>query len=376
MRFLTAVLFLSLILGCAQQRPMTPEEKAQAEIDAAYAAVEAGLAKVRRLMRAEFSSHLEAIATCELSELLSEKGGGGWMREPRMLEVELLLRGQCFERDAAKAAALLEAALEDFPYDEDGLARLGGFYWRGEGVPRDQEWARQLFRRAALVRGPEEINPDEAARTSRVQSPWHWGMDPNAYEYRFSFAAPYWPPDPLPPPLKKEVEWLRELEAGNGEPIFEIAQSLLEGKNGYPKDIVLANDWLHLADIEFDYDAATYPLAMFMRDPDNYEIRKKYYRAGDRETDLRLANYTLVSSATQADHRADALILALLRKAPDYPRKDLALYYFLRRLDRRGMLADRSELEEVSARLPEHLRGTIERWKSDTPPFTRLGATE
>lgn len=374
MRFPLAVLFMSLAFGCAPQKPLTPEEKAQAEVDAAYAAVEASLATGRRLMRAEFARHLEAIAACDLAELLSEKGNGGWMGEQRMLEAELLLRGQCFERDAAKAAALLEAALTDDPYDEDWLARLGGLYWRGEGVPVDKKRARELFHRAALVLGPEEINPNEAARMLRVQSPWHWGMDPKGYEYRFSFAAPYWPPDPLPPPLQEEVDWLRDIEAGSGERVFEIAQSLLEGKNGYPKDIVLAVDWLHLADIEFDYDAATYPLAMLLRDPNTYAVRAKYGLTLSREMDLRTANLALRSAAGHGDTRGDQLILDLLLRAPDYPGKDKAVYYWLLRLDRQGLLADRGRLEAAAAKLPYHLMRAMEILKS--PPVTRLGATE
>ncbi len=122
----------------------------------------------------------------------------------------------CLPQDAAKAAELYRIALDNGV--EAAQPLLGYLYLNGLGVPRDAAQAQYWFKRTAL---------------SQVGLP---------DELRLSVPKVILGRRGVPEELKKELQWVREVEEGDAARQFELALQLRDG-SGLPQDREVAFDW-------------------------------------------------------------------------------------------------------------------------------------
>ena len=289
----------------------------------------------------------------------------------------LTLDGRCFERWPRRARALIEKKLAQAPMDSEALALLGSLYERGWAVEKDQGMARRYYKRAALAAGWRVLGPDESKvdpATRELAS--FWGVSPMDMWLRF--INPVTGPWELPETLKKETAWVESVIGDGPKRIMDIAVRLRRGRDGLPRDAILAFRWLQAVAVRYDYSPAFWLFADWIRDKEVTRERRRLGTVHDRHSELRTANYYLLKAAKAGDTRGDETIYRLLLKAPDYPKKDWALYYWLDRLKRQGHDIDESVLAGVLARLIPEDRQDIERFVLGKPDlfFTRLPAIE
>ncbi len=165
-------------------------------------------------------------------------------------------RGLCTPRSPEKAFAVLNASVERGLDDPSSLAQLGALYWAGEGVPQDQQRARQLFRLAALYAFPEYYIEQSQfmIRAGRWSQPLlrddansFWGV--TKVQTWLGFMPPLLGPWDLPELLRQERLWMEGVYMSGPVGIVEIAEQLWRGLGEYPQLPNLAVRWLVAADL-------------------------------------------------------------------------------------------------------------------------------
>jgi TPR repeat protein len=299
-----------------------------------------------------------------------------------LLRAHMHWRGLCFEQDSTEAARILQYAIDDNPHFADAMALLGALYWRGDGVPMDQSRARALFRSAMLNKGPWLLASESGPSTSygELAEVRYWNLSETGLERAFTEGVVG--PWELPEPMTRQLAWFDSLKS-DGAKVMAVAFALRDGRDGYPKDPVLAFKWLRAASIYMKYGPADVPYAEALRDDALFALRSAdspSIRQGSRKGEYLMANSALLRAAKRGDIRAERAILRLLKAGPDYTQKNWAVYYWLLRLKSHGDDISPAELENAKAKVePEDLRW-IEKWderhaqegEALTPLFTSL----
>jgi hypothetical protein len=298
-----------------------------------------------------------------------------------LLRAHLHWRGLCFEQDSAQTAHFLDLALGYNPRDSKAMALLGALYWRGDGVPMDQAKARTLFHRAMLEAGPgfianEHSNVQGDGDTAAYR---YWHLTDNDLDRGFTVGqVGFWD---LPAPLQDELAWFDSIKS-DGAKVTAIAFSLRAGTDGYPKDPVLAFQWMEAASLHLDFGPSHFPAAQWLRDEDLFRQRaaETPVLRQHRFRDYGFANLALLRAARFGDARADREILRLLKAGPDYENRNGAVYYWLLRLKSHGESIAAQDIESAKADVEPEMRPIIEKWdearvrdgKSPEPYDTRL----
>ena len=149
------------------------------------------------------------------------------------IEAELELarsydNGTCVNADALKALAYYEAAANGG--EVEAILPVGLMYYDGRGAPRDLQMARHWFKAAALNLVAESPNDDRRMIIAR-----------NSLRRANGLRARLFPAE-----LAAEIDWLREIEAGDPRVLFRTALRVRDG-DGLPQVHLAAVKWLRLA---------------------------------------------------------------------------------------------------------------------------------
>lgn len=298
-----------------------------------------------------------------------------------VLRAHLHWRGLCFKQDSAKAAHFLTLALDYSPRNANALALLGTLYWRGDGVPKNQDKARTLFRRAMLEQAPQLIDDEYSTiqRNGDTAAHRYWGLTNTELDRGFTLSAVG--PWDLPEPLAQQLTWFDTLKSDGGK-VMEIAFALRNGTDGYAKDPVLAFQWLQAASLYLDFGPSHFPMAQWLRDDALFALRVQagITRPKYRDSEYGFANVDLLRAAEFGDVRAEREILRLLKAGPDYEKRNWAIYYWLLRLKSHGENIPAQDIKAARADVEPKMRVVIEKWDANRirngkplePFYTRL----
>lgn len=303
----------------------------------------------------------------------------------------------CYGHDYAGAIKIIEnhnnLKLLSFENAAKWFALLGDFYWKGHGVKQDQDKARTLFKKAVIMQAPlilrqQPIKPVNSGRGTEFQDmiydatsptkPYKsketiWGI--NEDELEAGFGDDTLGPRNWPQPFNERIEWLKNL---NGEQAFKIAKHIRYGTGGYDRSPTLANQWMDMVILRYDYLPA-YPTAIaWTQDKDfqqsisdeadinNYQASplspefQKYVSFPRNSTRYKYSfissrhNITLVlySPYERGNDNAIPLINCYLEEPP-YAVEER--FYWLTQAERSGVLKNKKILEEHKAHL-DYLR--------------------
>ena len=229
---------------------------------------------------------------------------------------ELYETGLCVDQNFSRAAEYYQAA-----HDEDPgfiSARLRYLYLRGLGVEKDEERARNLFRRAVL----DMI-----------------GFSP---EWRGEFLEASMGERGVPLELRAELDWIQNMESGAPHDWYEAALEIREEGGGDEIHEQAARKLLEKAALEDDRDA-------------QYELG--LWHLGDvAPGESPLWAFRYFSYAAENGHHEAQKELALLYMSGDLGRvRNYMAHYWLVRA-REGGLNVEEELERISAMMPEEER--------------------
>ena len=275
--------------------------------------------------------------------------------------------GKCLPRNPLAAAQIL-AHEAGGPLEKYRLARLGALYWKGDGVPKDEDRARQLFRRAAVALGPDLMgwfagspSEDEAA-AARVWAPTPRHM---ALDFFDELTGPW----DLPPPLKRERDWVLEVERLGAEAMLQIARWLKDGAHGFEKDHPMAFTWLRLAARDHTLLAARRARVDWSYDTtfcaeDRGECRRSWTQV----------NLDLRRLAQAGDKQAIDILSRCIILAPDYKERNQAIYFWLNERKRRGWAFANDRLRAARRMLSDNEIRILDDWSlaTDGPPFTQI----
>ncbi len=230
----------------------------------------------------------------------------------------------CLPQDAAKAAELYRIAVDNGV--EAAQPLLGYLYLNGLGVPRDAAQAQYWFKRTALsqVGLPDELRLSVPKATLGRRG--------------------------VPEELKKELQWVREVEEGDAARQFELALQLRDG-SGLPQDREVAFDWARQAADKGLVEAS-------------YELAQWYISGAYGEKDAKRGLLWL-EEAARADYVPAQVDLGLrFATGEEVKRNPIAAYVWLRRAQAGG--ADvAAALGELDTALSDDDKAVAGEWMED-----------
>lgn len=230
----------------------------------------------------------------------------------------------CVPKNPARAAELYRIAVDNGL--EEAMPLLGYMYLNGLGVPRDVAQAQYWFKRTVLwqVRSIEEI------RLSTIKS---------ILGRRG-----------VPEELKKELQWVREVEEGDAARQFELALQLRDGA-GLPQDREAAFEWAR--------QAADKGLVEV-----SYELAQWYISGAYGEKDAK-RGLSWLEEAARADYVPAQRDLGLrLATGEEVKRNPIAAYVWLSRAQAGG--ADvTAALRELDTALSDDDKAVAGEWMED-----------
>jgi len=156
----------------------------------------------------------------------------------------------------------------------------------------------------------------------------------------------------------QELAWFDAVKS-DGAKVMAVAFALRDGSDGYPKDPVLAFQWLQAASLYMKYEPADVPYAESIRDDKLFALRSAddpFIRPDTRKGEYGMANAALLRAAENQDIRAEREILRLLKAGPDYEHKNWAIYYWLLRLKSHGENVPAREIEAARENVAPKMR--------------------
>ena len=183
-----------------------------------------------------------------------------------------------------------------------------------------------------------------------------WGTTPKGMILGFVDADTG--PWELPMPLKGEIKWLEKIVASNGQEIMEIAFYLREGTGGFEKDEAMAFNWLMIAAFPYEYVPSYYEIVKWTRDENFCSHSDEPYCTKD----IFYSNVYLIDAAINGHKQAMEEVIQCLLKVPDYPKKPMAVYFWLLRSKEIGLEIQDQDLQDAESRLSDEQKELVEIW--------------
>lgn len=304
----------------------------------------------------------------------------------RLLRAILHLEGRCLEKSAAKSLALLRAQVADGPNDEIAQARLGWYLWEGIGTEPDRAAARRHFKIAADLVGPTLLGPSEEVSWQIPSGAnEYWGLSER--QYATGFVEPHTGSWALPEALLGELQEIEALGRGDGSGIMARAIEIKHGRNGHEPNPRAALGWLQTATAPpFDYRPGYFLMYQWQAD---YDRICRGEGEGEGKDDAVIAeplslscslamgaNLSLKFAANGGNLRAAEIISRCIEKAPDYPERNLAIYFWRSWRAKHGLPVPKEAI--AAQELEGDQKWIMNEWNIavDGVPFTLLGDTQ